>query len=274
MWPAGLNGDGTPLVCTVCGGWANAFGQRMTVCSICAEPHTDEHDTEHESTGAPDQHELTTRVRSIVENGLQLVASDVLTRYLRQVHERIDAGPAPRMLFVDAGDPLLASLPGESLLIGLGTLAALEDEAQLAFLLAREGALTRAEWPARRFATAATQRASWWQRWRDGEEAPLRRALCLSLRLGFGPAAESAADREALGALVRADYDPGAAARSLRRLERASLAGRGARFLLAAERAAWLDEAATAVSRPMETNLNREVYRRVVGGFAVFARAV
>lgn len=274
MWPAGLNGDGTPLICTVCGGWADAQGRSVSVCTTCAEPHAEMEIPEHALTVEIDPLTLSERVRSIVEQGLKIVDSAVLTRYLTQVHERIDEAPTPQLLFVDAGDPLLASLPDRSLLIGLGTLAALEDEAQLAFLLAREVALNRAAWPTRRFAAAATARASWWQRWREGDEAALRRALCLSLRVGFGPTAESAADRVAIDALVRADYDPGAAARALRRLERASLAGRGARFLLAAERAAWLDEAATSVSRPLETKLNREVYRRVVGGFAVFARAV
>lgn len=172
--------------------------------------------------------------------------------------------------FLDLGEPALLALPGKSLLVSLGLLASLEDESQMAFLLSREIAIDSGGWVLRRFGSAVARRKGWALRIGRGGHGSLKEALNASLAFGYGTRVERAADREALAALIRADYDPHSAAAALRNLEGASMAGCGGRFLLAADRADWLDRSAETLGRTGSSRLNREVYRRAVGGFAVF----
>lgn len=271
LWPAALEPCDGPLVCTACGGWVTERGARLTICPICAGPCEAPHRDHRDALAGCDEPGLAGQLERLIGSAYRVVEPSGLDRYVRELHQRLDLDPPPSFVWIDTGDPLIAALPGGRLAVALGLVAALEDEAQLAFILAREAALRRAGWPLRRFAYAEERAPSWWRRWRGTPELALRRALELSLKLGFGPAAEASADRDALAVLVRCEYEPTAAARALRRLERAALVGRGARFLLAADRATWLDEAQRGITPPAGWRSNREVYRRVVGGFAVFA---
>lgn len=273
MWPAAIDFEGGPLVCSFCAGWAGTVGEPLELCPRCAHPHArQEVATCRQATGADEQSK--TRILETVAAQFRMHQPQAgLTRYLERVHDQIGLTTPATVLFADTGDPVIAALDSHTLIVGLGLLAALEDEAQLAFVLAREAALSRVGWPQRRFRSAAARGAGWWQRW-WGKDAPaLVYALQLSMRLGFGAAAEAAADREALTVISTAQYDSAAAARALRRLERAALAGRNARFLLAADRATWLEDAARRLVTPSAANLNREVYRRAIGGFSVFAHS-
>jgi len=193
-----------------------------------------------------------------------------LVRYITELLTRLGAPEARELYFIDVGEPAAASLGRGVLVLSLGLLATLEDEAQLAFVLARELSLERAGWPQRRLQAALARtppRLAWLKRPRD----PLVEALELSLRVGFGPQIEGQADREALVLLVASGYDPAAATRALRLLEAGSLSGRGGRFLVAAERARWLESSRDGLPASPHALINREVYRRAVGGFRVYS---
>jgi hypothetical protein len=197
-----------------------------------------------------------------------VAASRDLGSYLRIVLARLGMREAVEIRFVDLGEPLLGTVPVGGMLISLGLLAQLEDEAQLAFVLAREAALDESGVVARRYA-AARDRAMAGSRLGRGRRLgeQVLHALEVSWRLGYGVPWEREADRRAAAALRAAGYDGDAPGRTLSLLEAASLAGRGARFLLAADRA---DE--IPVPPGPKGALNREVYRRAVGGFRVFLR--
>jgi hypothetical protein len=266
-WPIGLWADGGPLLCARCAGVADRSGRPYAV------------DVEGllVPEGAPPvriprgQAPLTDVWEAVNAQLVQrqpLAASPDLAGYLRIVLARLGVREAVETRFVDLGEPLVGAVPMKGLLISLGLLAQLEDEAQLAFVLAREAALDEAGVVARRYA-AARGRAMAGSRLgrgrRMGEQ--VLSALEVSWRLGYGVAWEREADRRASAALRAAGYDGDAPRRTLSLLESASLAGRGARFLLAADRADQLP-----VPPGPRGALNREVYRRAVGGFRVFLR--
>ena len=199
------------------------------------------------------------------------VEAPELTSYLQSVRGKLGPKESNNITFTDLGDPALATLPGGDLIVSLGLLATLEDEAQLAFLLAREDVLEEAGWPLRRLSSCLRHQGTLLWPSRRRERRAVDELIRLSFRIGYGARAESLADREGLGILVRAGYDPAAAPRALRLVEGACLAGKGGRFLLASDRARWLEEGAEALGGGACGLLNREVYRRAVGGFAVFA---
>jgi hypothetical protein len=176
------------------------------------------------------------------------------------VHAAVAAEALTEVLFAAPAEPLLLALPDRSLVISAGVVDALEDEAQLAFVLGREASLTRHGWIARRYRTGWP--ADFWSFWRRRDDASLVRAIELSCRVGFGADAEQLADREALAALVASDYDPQAGARALALLDRAS---RGtSRFRLSRVRSRLLGRSLADIGRPALARLNREVYRRVL----------
>jgi predicted Zn-dependent protease len=164
------------------------------------------------------------------------------------------------VLFATSAEPLVLALPDRTLVLSAGVIAALEDEAQLAFVLGREESLTRHGWIARRF--RAADRPGFWSFWLRRNDESLVQAIELSCRVGFGPEAEQQADREALAALAAADYDPQAGARALALLDRASH-GTG-RFRLSRVRSRLLGRSLADLGRPALARLNREVYCRAL----------
>lgn len=277
-WPSGLKKDGDPRICTGCGGLHDRNGSALTITRHSAQLGPLEGAGTTKETGntafAAFREAPSARVRQHVINALKAKysvpqvqrLSAYIVRVLQELGSRNPLSPA----FIDVGEPAIASTGAGSLVLSLGLLATLEDEAQLAFILARELALESAGWPQRRLFAAMSEKAPTLA-WLFKPTDPVAQGLELSLRVGYGPEIEGSVDREAMSMIVRAGYDAAAAARALRLLESASLSGRGGRFLLAAERAARLSHATETLSPHHEGRLNREVYRRAIGGFQVFA---
>lgn len=181
-----------------------------------------------------------------------------LTAHLTRLAERLTpgaataaGGPLPRVVLLR--DPTLAAfaLPDGRLFVHTGLVAAVESEAQLALVLAREVAHVVG-----RHALEA---------WRDGEATPARfeartalspsagailgRGLPVAARAavtGYGPARERDADAAGLAAVVRDGWDQNAAAAVWARLAR-ELSGRGALEVFLLGRPAWLEERRQAV---------------------------
>lgn len=282
-WPVRLAGGEGPLICVRCGGWLNSRGGTVDVCSVCALPRgflghgdkgcpVDESALERMAASPTEREELGVRVFRAATELYEPCQPNGLERYVAGVFDKVGATGSAKIVFVDLGEPAVALLPRGDLVLTLGLLAALEDEAQLAFVLAREVALDRSGWIWRRFGAASKRNRGWLRRLAFRSRNSLVEAVDLTFQMGYGPEAERAADRSALATLVHADYEPSSAVRALRLLEGAALAGTGGRFLLAADRAGWLEESALALGRTPTARLNREVYRRAVDGFNVFGR--
>ncbi len=176
-----------------------------------------------------------------------------LTAHLTRLAERLTpaavtaaGGPLPRVVLLR--DPTLAAfaLPDGRLFVHTGLVAAVESEAQLALVLAREVAHVVG-----RHALEA---------WRDGEATPARfeartalsptagailgRSLPVAARAavtGYGPTREREADTAGLAAVVRDGWDQSAAAAVWARLAR-ELSGRGALEVFLLGRPAWLED--------------------------------
>ncbi|MDQ7006772.1 MAG: hypothetical protein Q9Q40_06035 [Acidobacteriota bacterium] len=273
-WPSGLEGSPGVLICTGCGGLVSPRGEalelseRTTLLSFAGDRRRDDLPA---PAWRPPSPRLDQAVERWVLRRFRRVSDPRLEAYVTALRRKVGAASPGPLLLIDLGEPALAIWPGSRLVLSLGLMAGLDDEAQLAFLLAREEALEQAGWPGRRLAWAHARE-------REGrlfsagiEEAAAGTTIELGLKLGFPDRAERAADREALAALVRAGYDPTAGSRALRLVEAASIAGTGGRFLLAADRARWLENRGSGLGPGPGYRLNREVYRRAVGGFSVFA---
>ncbi len=270
---AGVQADGGPFVCPACGALSDAAGNPLAIepagarLVLSCEPSRD-------SAAAPPA----PLVRAVVAERVLRRLADAgavpgpgdLGGYLARVVGQVGGNDRAPVLLLDEGEPLSMPLPGGGTVLSLGLLASLEDEAQLAFLVAREIALERAGWPSRRFGRVLSETPRWLAVIRPGRaESELLEAIELSLRVGYGAEAEAFADGRAIEAVRAARYDVPAAVRAPFVLERSSLPGRSVRFLLdEARRQRLLVEA----SRPAAPGrVDREVYRRAIGGFAVFS---
>ncbi len=266
------------LACRSCGQAADREGRGLDPCPRCAWPAPsrgeDHHPCLHEEDGpsAPLDDGLLEDLLPEVTG--RPVETERLEDYVAGVLDRLAPGSEPaRVHLLDGGEPLACLLPGgRRLVCSLGMLAVLEDEAQLAFVLAREVALEGRGLVGRRFAgTGREHRGGLLSFLRAGGRRTVRDALLLSLLVGWGPELEREADLEALRRIARAGWDPRRAAAVPVLLEPGTLEGAGSRFAGAVARARDLrEEAALLVARPASL-VNREVYRRAVGGFAVFA---
>ena len=177
------------------------------------------------------------------------------------------------------------SVPGGTVLAGRELLSGLEDEAMLAFVLARELALQRSGIVARRY---RSRRVPWaltaGLKWGLGL---LSRGAVSNLngdaeivqevaRLGYGPEHETHADEWAINLLATTGYDPDAAVRYLKMLEARHLAERGALAAFldvhpARSRRRCLAETLHTIHRDrvLLRKLNREVYRRAASTLGI-----
>lgn len=254
--------------CAACGGLVAPTGEAEVVCRWCSLSHAPSVGRRCPSAGeegfaAPPGdgggHAAGHLLRLLAER-LGAAPAPAAGRYVAAVRAAVAAGAVGEVLFAAPAEPLLLALPDRTLVISAGVVNALEDEAQLAFVLGREESLTRHGWIARRY--RAGWPAGFWSFRRRCDDASMARAIELSCRVGFGVEAEHSADREALAALVASDYDPQAGARALALLDRASR-GTG-RFRLSRVRSRLLARSLADVGRPALARLNREVYRRAL----------
>jgi hypothetical protein len=204
--------------------------------------------------------EAAAQLRELLVDRLGAVQAPAAGRYIAGVRAAIAGGAASEVLFTGSAEPLVLTMPDRTLVVSAGVVAALEDEAQLAFVLGREESLARQGWIARRY--HATAPPAFWSFWRGRDDESLARAVELTCRVGFGADAEQLSDREALAALVASEYDPQAGARALALLDRASR--ETARFRLSRVRSRLIGRLLTDSGRPALARLNREVYRRAL----------
>ncbi len=274
-WPTGIVDGQGPWFCTGCGGLMDERGRALHIAPGTAALSHGARALERERPTSPAREPSPLDGALVAARIAELYARYDAPRvagYVADVWRELGNSEAVEVQLVDLGEPAIAFVPGSRLVLSLGVLAALEDEAQLAFVLAREACLDEAGWIAARFEDPCSESEPWpaW-RARRRREAHATSALQLSLRVGFGQPAERAADGAAIERLRAAGYETRSARAALRALESSSLSGRGGRFLLASERAAELEARSSAVPlASLETKVNREVYRRAVGGFDVF----
>ncbi len=210
---------------------------------------------------------LATRWRFVTSPGV----SEYLDRIARQVALRIEGAPRDvRVVLVDDRRLRTLALPSGTLLISLGAVEFLEDEAELAFLLGHEIAHAASEDAAVRM-TRIGQQAAARGGSPTGREGWAGAALDL-VRLGYGRKRERDADLRAVEALLALRYEPYSALRFLARLGAAI--GRGDPS--AAEIATAHPPAEDRIRRiekslygrvrdDLVPRVNREVFRRAAG---------
>lgn len=220
-----------------------------------------------------------TEVRIALAASWQFVGSDdtaaYLRRVLRDVAGRIPGAPDDGRVFLVREESIRTlALPSGTVLLSLGALEGLEDEAELAFVLAHElahvGAGDAREALVRvglRDLVAA----------RHGQEGPDWSHAALDLiRLGHGDHSEYAADAIAVAAIESLGYETEAALRYLRRVRERTDRGDGevAELALAhppavdrLKRVEALQSLRARASSP--GRIDREVFRRVAGHTAL-----
>jgi predicted Zn-dependent protease len=157
-----------------------------------------------------------------LEQRWKFVTSSSLTMYLdsltRQVAGRMEEVTATiRVVLVDDWSVRTLALPSGLLLISLGTLSFLEDEAELVFVLAHELAHAASGEAALRLVRLGYKAAT------EEVEDPLKNAWVESVldlvRLGYGRQRERDADRRAMEAVLSLGYDSDSVFRYLKRIQ-------------------------------------------------------
>jgi hypothetical protein len=214
-------------------------------------------------------------IRMAVDRSWTFAGEPGLIAYLDRLSARLayrmeGAPPAPRVaLFEDAAIRTLA-LPSGLLLVSLGALMTVEDEAELAFVLGHELGHAACGDAAVRLvrlglhAVAADARA-------HGEEAWSRAAHDL-VSLGYGRRRERDADARSLSAMLALDYDAAAALRWLGRLQAridrgdSRVADAALAHPVPRDRGGRIERALFGRALPqLAARVNREVFRRAAG---------
>jgi hypothetical protein len=161
-------------------------------------------------------------VRLALESKWRLLGSPsssvYLDRLVRQLSRRIEGAPARcRVVLFDDEAMKTLALPSGTILISLGTIAELEDEAELAFVIGHELAHAASGDAAVRLVRLGFRAVSRGKTARD--HAAWAGAAIDLVKLGYGRRRERDADARSMEALLALGYDPGAALRYLRRLE-------------------------------------------------------
>ena len=210
---------------------------------------------------------LSTKWRFVTAPSAQAYAD----RMARQVAGRIEgAPPKPRVVFIDAPEHRALALPSGSLLVSLGLLRFLQDEAELAFVLGHELAHAASGEVAVRlvrlgFNATARERG-------DSDGLVWSDAAVDLVRLGYGRKRERDADARALAAMIALEYDPSSAIRYLQRtadtIERRdpTVAELAVAHPVTSDRVRRIER--TLYGRVAGTEaprVNREVFRRAMG---------
>jgi hypothetical protein len=213
--------------------------------------------------------------RSALSLRWSFVTSPSLTIYLQrvvnQLESRIPGAPAGcRVVLVDVWSMRTLALPSGLIMISLGTLAFLEDEAELAFVLGHEIAHAASGDAAIRlvrlgYHAVASERIG-------GVDDVWTETVLDLVRLGYGRVRERDADAVALEALLSLGYDPVSVGRYLARIQKRIGAGDSELSELAAahppadDRSRRIDRVLFGRSqRELAPKTNREVFRRAAG---------
>ncbi|HEX4823374.1 MAG TPA: M48 family metallopeptidase [Candidatus Polarisedimenticolaceae bacterium] len=219
---------------------------------------------------------LATRWRFVTEPSAQAYAD----RMARQLAERIESAPRkPRVVFVDSPEHRVLALPSGTLLMSVGLVRFLQDEAELAFVLGHELAHAASGEVAVRLvrlgfnATARERGDSDGLCWSD--------AAVDLVRLGYGRKRERDADARALQAMIALEYDPTSAIRYLQRTADAverrdpNVAELAVAHPIASDRVRRLERSLYGrVAGPEAPRVNREVFRRAMGEKQLAGRLV
>jgi predicted Zn-dependent protease len=160
-------------------------------------------------------------IRAALAGRWKLVTSPALVAYLdriaKQVAQKIERAPeGARVVLVDEPGLKTLALPSGAILLSLDTLAFLDDEAELAFVLGHELAHAASEDAAVRLVRLGFRAVSRGGAAHD-REAWAGAAFDL-VRLGYGRRRERDADLRALEAVLSLGYDPRSIVRYLGRL--------------------------------------------------------
>jgi hypothetical protein len=222
-------------------------------------------------------------VRLALQEQWSFVTSESLSTYLGAVTRQLarevrGAAESARVELINDADVKTLALPSGVLLISLGMLASLEDEAELAFVIAHELAHSSGD-AAIRLVRLGLQAVA-----REQESTGRRiwaRAANDLVALGYGRRREREADAKALKALLGLDYDPRSAARYLERLESRIAEGdpriRAHAFAHPPPRDRWrqIESAVCADARSTTAlRVNRELFRRAAGPSVLSGRLV
>lgn len=228
-----------------------------------------------EAPGGALAHAMEREVCAALSVRWQFVTSAALTRYLdrlaRQIGARIEHCPRDvRVVLVDDGELRTLALPSGLLLISLGTLAALHDEAELAFVLGHELAHASSSHAAEQLVRCGYHAVT-----REGRldaRDPWVEAVLDLVRVGYGRHRERDADARALKAILELGYDPDSVLRYLHRIEVRIERGESEVAELAAAHPPPSDRIVRIekqlfghVTDRASRRVNREVFRRVAG---------
>jgi predicted Zn-dependent protease len=214
-------------------------------------------------------------IRAALAGRWKLVASPALGAYLdriaRQIAQRIERAPeGAHVVLVDEPGLKTLALPSGAILVSLDTLAFLDDEAELAFVLGHETAHAASEDAAVRLVRLGFKALSRGGAAHDGD-AWAGAALDL-VRLGYGRRRERDADLRALEAMLSLGYDPRSVLQYLSRLRVRIEQGDPSVAELASahpppdDRSRRIEKALFGRIRDEGVlRVNREVYRRAAG---------
>ena len=192
-----------------------------------------------------------------------------LNRLARLLAARIDGAPRqPQVALLDDAATKMLALPSGLMILSVGTLASIEDEAELAFVLAHELVHAARGDAALRLVRQGLLNIAHSQ---DAVHEVWRSAVDDMLALGYGRRRELQADDRAFEAVSRAGYDPHSVIRWLSRMEqRVSDADPQLRgYFLShpppSRRRRRFQEALAGSLETLGSRVNREVYRRAAG---------
>lgn len=196
--------------------------------------------------------------------------SNYLNRVLREVATAIEGAPEDgEVLLVDESRIRTLALPSGTVLMSVGALGALENEAELAFVLAHELAHAASGDATTAFVRVGLRQLAQGQN-ADDREDWTQAALDL-VRLGYGDPREYEADAQALQSLTQLGYDTDAVLHYFHRLRGAVAGGDPnlAELALAhpppVDRLSRLESRRSLQAGCAGIRVNRDVFRRVAG---------
>jgi len=218
---------------------------------------------------------METEIRAALQDEWRFVTSDALGRYLdgivHQVAARVEGAPdGCRVVLIDEPAHRIVALPSGLILMSVGMLRFLEDEAELVFVLGRETAHIASGETAARVVRASLGVLAHDESGRP--DTAWTGAMLDIARLGHGRHSEIEADAVALRAMLALRYEPSSALNMLRRIKRTvEMGDRNAADVAVAYpppgyRARKIEKVLYGrIGRAPVQRVNREVFRRVAG---------
>jgi len=195
--------------------------------------------------------------------------SAYLNRLARVLAAKIEGAPqAPQVALIDDAAVRLLALPSGLVILSIGALASVEDEAELAFLLAHELVHSARGDAAVRLVRQGLVNIA---RQQNAVSEVWRSAVDDMLALGYGRSREFKADDQAFAAVLELGFDPDSVLRWLVRLDgRVSDADPHIRtFFLShptpCQRHRRFQQTLAGFVEPPGSRVNREVFRRAAG---------